>query len=291
MDLNDLLTKRNIDPEHVLVLRHRPPELPLQEALPWLAADRPENYNAYQQSPRSVLVEAKMLKAEYIASFIGLTPGRAIFVGLYRNTGSHVLSSEQYCQHPLKQEQYRIAEKDIFAYARPGIRWFDLQLMDDYQDWKGKLEVVWPGTDRAWHRWAKSNQFRIHAIHPDSILTPALPEWDTLVLSWEQLQVIPTVWQTHLSQWRCIYYIFDKGTGKGYVGSAYGHDNLLSRWKGYAASGHGGNVLLRRLDHKNFEFSILQRVSQDAAAEDVIQVENSWKTRLHARQPYGLSDN
>ena len=40
-------------------------------------------------------------------------------------------------------------------------------------------------------------------------------------------------------------YIFDVAIAKGYVGAAYGTDNILGRWLNYADSGHGRNRLLR----------------------------------------------
>jgi len=102
---------------------------------------------------------------------------------------------------------------------------------------------------------------------------------------------LPSRLKADLSQWRGIYYIFDETDGKGYVGSAYGADNLLGRWRNYAATGHGGNSLLRRRDPRRFRFSILQRVSPDMDADDVIQLEGKWKERLHTRAPQGLNDN
>jgi hypothetical protein len=45
-------------------------------------------------------------------------------------------------------------------------------------------------------------------------------------------------------EWRGIYYIFDVSDGKGYVGSAYGNDDLLGRWMNYTSVGHGGNRLI-----------------------------------------------
>jgi hypothetical protein len=80
-----------------------------------------------------------------------------------------------------------------------------------------------------------------------------------------------------------------KSDGKAYVGSAYGDGNLLGRWLTYAASGHGGNSLLKR-DPKNFQFTILQRVSPDMEADEVIKLESTWKERLHTRQPFGLTE-
>jgi hypothetical protein len=101
------------------------------------------------------------------------------------------------------------------------------------------------------------------AILQDSALDAAIPLWDEILLTWEELAVLPTRWRSALAQWRGIYYIFDTSDGKGYVGSAYGEGNLLGRWLNYAASGHGGNTQLRKRDPKTFRFSILQRISPD----------------------------
>ena len=86
-----------------------------------------------------------------------------------------------------------------------------------------------------------------------------MKKWDELDLAWNQLGILPKRWQAKLAEWRGIYYIFDASDGKGYVGSAYGADNLLGRWRNYAASGHGGNRLLRERDPQGFRFTILER--------------------------------
>jgi hypothetical protein len=76
VDLNDLLTKEDIDPRQVIVLRHRPREPELRKVLPWLAAEKPDVFNAYQQAQYERL-EKSMLRAKYIASFIGPEAGNA----------------------------------------------------------------------------------------------------------------------------------------------------------------------------------------------------------------------
>ena len=76
-----------------------------------------------------------------------------------------------------------------------------------------------------------------------------------------------------------------------YVGSAYGAENLLGRWRHYGASGHGGNRLLRQRDPTNFRFTILELVSPTMPSEEVQLLESNWKERLHTRQPHGLNDN
>jgi hypothetical protein len=114
---------------------------------------------------------------------------------------------------------------------------------------------------------------------------------DNIVLRWDELGVLPTQRKSALAQWRGMYYILDASDGKGCVGSAYGDGNLLGRWQSYAASGHGWNTLLRKHDPGGFRFSILQRVSPDMDACDVIVLEGTWKGRLHTRAPHGLNDN
>lgn len=54
-------------------------------------------------------------------------------------------------------------------------------------------------------------------------------------------------WRTALSSVAGVYLISDSASGKLYVGSACGEGGIWQRWCQYVASGHGGNVELRRL--------------------------------------------
>lgn len=143
---------------------------------------------------------------------------------------------------------------------------------------------------QSWWRWAARNSFLVDSILPERAFVRAPPEWHEIVLSWEELKALPTPWKAKLSEWRGVYFILDQSDGKGYVGSAYGSENILGRWSGYAAGGHGGNSELRKREPRDFRFSILERVSPDMAAADVIRIEDSWKRRLHTRV-FGLNKN
>jgi hypothetical protein len=291
MKLNDLLRGEDIDPERVLVLRHRPSEPELNKVLPWLAAEKPEVFNAYQQT-QSEKVEKAMLSASYVASFIGREAGKALFVGLYSIGASKPLTFEQYWQVPAYVEMKAFGMQGFRREeGRSTVLWFDLVPTAFYADWKGKLIVRWPPPERSWWRRAHRNDMPVLAILQDSALDGAMRPWNEITLTWAELTVLPTRLRSALSQWRGIYYIFDTSDGKGYVGSAYGNGNLLGRWLNYAASGHGGNTQLRKRDAKNFRFTILQRVSPDMEADDVISLDNTGKQRLHSRQPFGLNDN
>ncbi len=295
MNLNDLLRAKNVDPGQVLVFRHRPFEPELNKVLPWLAAEKPDVFNAYQQTQGEKLegTMQELVGVGHVASFIGREPGKALFVGLYAIAGSKALNLDEFWQVPAFKEMKAfgmrgwVPEDD----GRQSVLWFDLVLTGFYASWKGKLVVEWPPPERSWWRRAHRNDMPVLSVLEDSALEAAMPDWGDIELSWEQLGILPKPWTVKLSEWRGIYYIFDTSDGKGYVGSAYGDGNLLARWLGYAAIGHGGNRLLKGRDPRHFRFSILQRVSPDMEPDEIIRLESSWKERLHTRHPLGLNDN
>ena len=55
-------------------------------------------------------------------------------------------------------------------------------------------------------------------------------------------------------------------------------------------TGHGENVGLRQSEATNLRFSILQRTSPDLEPADIIELEATWKARLHTRE-FGLNRN
>lgn len=292
MNFNNLLQEKNINPEHVIVLRHRPYESQLNKVLPWLATTRPDLFNAYQQAQGKKLEKSmnELEKIGYVASFIGQESGKALFIGLYSIARSKPITYKEYWNIKANVELKSLGMIG-FQGERETLLWFDLAPTDFYPLWKGKLVIGWTPPERSWWRRAHKNEFPVYAIHEDSLLESDMPSWDIINLSWEELGVLPTRWKSALSQWRGIYYIFDTSDGKGYVGSAYGKENILGRWLNYAANGSGGNRLLRKRNSQNFRFTILQRVSPDMLPAEIIRLENTWKERLHSRKPFGLNDN
>lgn len=290
MHLTDLLQKHGIPPADVLVVRHRPQEPKLRKTLPWLAAEKPELYNAYQQS-QFPKVEKAFTQAKYIASFIGIDPGTALFAGLYAVKGWHSLGADGYWRIAANKELHDSFGMAGFGGDRPTTLWFDLVLSTEFYDsWRGRLVIRWPGLERSWWRWADRNVFEIMAIREASGFEQVMPVWEELVVTWSELKVLPAKWQASLREWRGIYYILDASDGRGYVGAAYGNENILGRWLNYGQSGHGGNKELRTRDSKNFQFSILQRVSPDMPSDEIIRLERTWKSRLHTRE-FGLNEN
>lgn len=290
MEFNDLLNRDQFDPKEVLVLRHRPWETEFRRVLPWLANDRPDLFNAYQQT-QTRNVERAMHRATYVASFVGHEAGRAVFVGLYENQDSKPLTYKQYWKVPAILELSDLGMSGFDeSDERETIDWFELKLLKFRQEWKGRLIVDWPGLERSWYRWSDRNVVPISAILEESMLDKEMPEWNELVLTWNELKLLPRKWRITLSQWRGIYFILDATDGRGYVGAAYGKDNILGRWLNYASTRHGGNKQLKKRDPDNLRFSILQRVSPDMEQDDIVNLEAKWKVRLHTRE-FGLNDN
>jgi GIY-YIG catalytic domain len=230
-----------------------------------------------------------MQRADYVASFIGHEAGKAPFIGLYRRGKWRPMTYEQYWRKPEYKEMGVFGMRG-FVGERESILWFDLKLTDFHKEWKGRLVVDWPPPELAWWRWADKNRIPVFAIHERSILDAEMPPWDEMKFSWKELKLLPAKWQIALRQWRGIYFIFDKSDGKGYVGSAYGKENILGRWLNYAKRGHGGNKELRKRDPSHFRFSILQLGAPDTDPTEIRRLESSWKDRLHTRE-FGMNEN
>jgi len=298
MLFNQLLAEQNIDPASVLALRHtpKPEDGELRKVLPWLADDDPDVFNAYQ-STQTEKVEATMLRAKYVASFIGLekrkdsTEQAAVFVGLYKIGDHRPLTYTQFWERSAYQKMKGYGMQGFVEGSRSSVLWFDLTIIDFYKKWKGKLIIEWPRPAIRWYRFAGNADFPIVAILEDSALHGAMPDWKDCIWTRAELSALPSKWRERLSQWRGIYYVFDQSDGKGYVGSAYGEDNILGRWDYWAATGHGGNVHLRERSPENFTFSILELVAQSSDKNAVVDLETNWKKRLHTRLPFGLNGN
>jgi len=291
LTFNQALDDARVDLSDVLVFRHRPYESSLNRVFDWIAAERPDLYNCYQ-STHGPRVEAALSRAKYVASFIRFGGGSAMFVGLHEIRSYREITTAACIARPAHQELMSLGMIGIKATdKRTHLLDFDLHTLPWHAEWKGRLVIGWPPPDRSWWRRAHKNVFPIEAICIESQFAKRMPEWNELVLGWHELAVLPSAWAAALGQWRGIYLITDISDGRQYVGSAYGSENILQRWRGYARTGHGGNKHLRNRNPSNFRFAILQRLSPDLSDTEVISAESGWKEPLLTRWPHGLNDN
>jgi len=294
MDLKDLLRLNGIDPDakqEILLLRHRP-EDPLAQAMPWIITERRDLFEVYQSVPGNRV--AGLQYAKYAVVCIGLTPGRAHFIGLYEVGAHRTLDMNAFWAIPENQElaglgYVGLTDQEVEKYGP--VRQYDLKLLNFYPDWCGRLIIGYPPPERSWFRWVDRGQFPVLAVNEDSAFEKPPPDWRAIDLSYAELAVMPKTWRARLAEWRGIYLIFDESDRMAYVGSAYGRENILGRWRAYASGGHGGNRDLKGRDPTRFRFTILERLAPDLPAEEVITRENTWKERLHTRAPLGLNAN
>lgn len=288
LDFNTLLKLVDVDPSDTLIVRHVPIEKSLKRVLPWLVVERPDLWLTYQRIQWKTLEKA-MMKGKVIASFIGQESTAATFAGLYQIGDYEVLDYAGYSSFPGNRELEELGMSGRTP-DMPDCLAFELEALPHYCDWIGRLTITWPTPYQQWWRWAARGTFPVQSIETESRFVRGMPDWQDLVLSWNELQCLPTSWKAALGQWRGVYLIYDVTRRAGYVGSGSGADNILGRWSDYARTGHGGNRELRDSAPADLNFSILQRTSPDLDPADVINLENSWKARLHTRQ-FGLNAN
>jgi hypothetical protein len=165
--LSEILLEQGIDPEKVLVFRHTPKEPLLHKEFPRLAMERPDLFNAYQQS-QSRNVEKQLENATYLASFIGRGAGRAAFVGLYKCGNREPLTVTELWEIPENRELRRYGYGGFTGKdGRSSILWFNLKLDRLRTERMGNFVIKWPGREINRSKWANKHTFLImEGTHP-----------------------------------------------------------------------------------------------------------------------------
>lgn len=136
----------------------------------------------------------------------------------------------------------------------------------------------------------------VKEVLPEKYNTYHFPGYDNVNISWKELShLIKTPnWETALRNQKGVYLLTDKGTGKKYVGSAYGENMIYARWDCYIKTCHGNNNKLTKLSadyiKNNFYFSILETFNSNVSDDVIIARENYWKEVLDTRK-HGYNDN
>lgn len=176
---------------------------------------------------------------------------------------------------------------------------YDLEETSILSDLKNRLVIDWGKGTIKWYQNGTNNKDVIY-IKKESRYD--FPGYENLVLNFEGLnQVINNSdlysnWYESLSSVYGIYLITDTSNGKLYVGSAYGCDGILGRWREYIKTKHGGNKKLMALlkenpdKYKDFQFSILQICPKTAIIDDVITLESLYKKKFKSID-FGMNDN
>ena len=275
----------------------------LQELLPFLAKNQNE-FKVHcatpngENNPLSIWLSGqdnftkdqniqtkKNFERNYILSFCEINKnGEWLFVGIYKSSGV----------------------KEIIKDKNTGkeLNIYDTELIEEGKEFIGKLVVGFdlkeesPSAARQRYRYLESllDKMEVLELKREKVKVE-FPGYDNVNVTWRELEsLIETpVWKTALENQKAVYLIVDTKTGKKYVGSAYGNNMLLGRWRNYIANGHGGNKLLKPLDFEyikeNFKYSILEIFKSSVDDEIIRNRESFWKEVLLTRGEFGYNDN
>lgn len=286
----DLLRLAGLEPAHVNVMLHSPRHKEFAKVLPTLVHTRRAALDMYQATHNQPAERVLKQGRPFVAVFVRIGHGRLVFAGLYRNNGwqdrpwGEVLADPeaQFLRHT-----YGVFEEDAVNDPTQPIAFFNFTLAEPLQDLIGRL-VIGATLTQSYIRLAENLDSPVLSILEHGIAETPPPEWRLMTVTTAFLGAMPHGWTSRLTQWRGIYLIVDESDGARYVGSAYGVDNFLGRWRAHVAGDVGVTVQLRHRNPATFRFSILERVSPDMPAEEVIALEQTWMTRLHTRT-FGLN--
>ena len=175
---------------------------------------------------------------------------------------------------------------------------YEYQDLPQYQKYVGRLIIKYKNKAQTMIRKAESviDDCYISQILPDTFDNDLFPGYEKVSISWNEMSRVieKENWKTALQNQKGIYLITDVINGKMYVGSAYGENMILGRWRAYVMNGHGGNVGIKKLSFEyikqNFRYSILDIYKSTTDDQTIINRESWWKDVLQSRQ-FGYNEN
>ncbi|MBY6166832.1 GIY-YIG nuclease family protein [Pseudooceanicola nitratireducens] len=293
MLFQDLLRLHDIPEQDVALCLHKPADPIVRRAVRVLAQERPDLFEAYQ-STHAPQPEATVRARGFMASFIATSDGEVTFAGLFRREIGPILSLDDWLGDDVRREMLQRVDghrSDLVqvALGLVGRALFALSRVDRFASLEKRLICHDPG-GRAYMRLAETTPLEVLELSRVDRISPPMPEWTELSLSCEEIRQLPAEWAVALRNWRGIYLIVDERDGQRYVGSAYGQENLLGRWRNHVARDRGVTRDLQSRDPATFRFSVLELLAPTAVVEDVVARENSWKLRLDTRR-HGFNGN
>ncbi|MCA1286516.1 GIY-YIG nuclease family protein [Salipiger bermudensis] len=293
MLFQDILRLNEISEREVALCLHKPSDPVIRRTLAVLAEERADLFDAYQAT-HGELAEATVRSRRYFASFLSLIPGEATFLGLFEREIGPVLTEQDWLRDErLRDMNQRVdghrATVEEKARQLAGRTFFNLHRLPVTSAFEKRLTCRDPG-GRNYLRRADTTPLEVLEYAREGRVAPPMPQWRELALTRAELSTLPRDWEITLRAWRGVYLIVDEEDGARYVGSAYGLDNLLGRWRQHIAGDRGITVELSKRSPARFRFSILELVSPTAPDQDVIAAETTWKLRLDTLR-FGLNEN
>lgn len=175
---------------------------------------------------------------------------------------------------------------------------YDYEDLPENEKYVGRLIVKYKNKAQTLIRKADSiiDECYVSQILPDTFDNDLFPGYDKVNVSWDELSRVieKDNWKTALQNQKGVYLLTDISNGKHYVGSAYGENMILGRWRAYVKNGHGGNSGLKKLDFNHiknsFRYSILDIYKSTTNDLTIIERENWWKEVLQSKR-FGYNEN
>lgn len=274
--LQELLQPRGLDlSTRIKMARHQEKGYDMNALL---SASQFDVFQAFQRKP--------VFECDSVVSFIAEDGTRARLVGVY-----HVAGRRDPGSTPVPAEF-------LYRYMDVSHNYFyELKCDSRFDDLARRVVVDWGA--RTWHQWFVDRE--VLEVLPRGYVKE-FPGYLDFVLNYPELVEIvehPAAnreWHQMLRAVAGIYLITDQQTGDQYVGSAYGAEGVLGRWRTYTAQPHGGNLRLRELleqdsnRHRGFQFTLLRTLDKSLSKNEVFAVEATYKRKLGSRV-FGLNAN
>lgn len=251
LDFADLLGKASISPVNIRMLRHQA-RGPAGRTPFTLWRDDIGQFDEYQavQAPAN----RTKLNAPVWASFV-VTPARTtLFVGLYGASRVGIAPADRI--DPLSRQADQ-------AWSGIAYDQYALRPLEELSSYIGRLMVDWGPGMRSWIQRADRQPKTIVEILR-AFREPDYPGHMRFLRQLSDLEAMPPAWAAVLRASRGVYLLTCPRTHQQYVGSASGEGGFLSRWLGYLATGHGGNVALKSRDPSDYQVSILEVCASSA---------------------------
>jgi hypothetical protein len=270
---NDILRSEGIDVTHVRLVRHldtgrRDPTI--------YAAWRSPNGRQLVEEYQRIQARRVFHIGDIVASFV-VTPRprpETLFLGLYHVTGVNLCGPD--------------ARDPIYGNNVAGLHRYDLTRDKGLAQYVDRLSIDWGRGTRAWVQSAARQPKAVRALMDRE--DPPFPGFSQFCIDVDEVPGLYASWQQRLREVKGIYVLVDKDTGHQYIGSAKGEESLLARFMAYAATGHGGNVELRRRKAARYQVGVLEIVNLALPDRRIEEIEAWWKRKLLTRE-FGLNRN
>src|SRR5690606_9268592 len=175
---------------------------------------------------------------------------------------------------------------------------YEYEGLPKYEMYVGRLIVKFKNRVQTLIRNAESviDSCYVSQILPDTFDNDLFPGYDKVNISWKEMKRVleKDNWKTALQNQKGVYLLTDASNGKMYIGSAYGENMILGRWRSYLKTGHGGHVGLRRLtyDHTKqiLRYAMLNKYKGTTGYQLILSRESWWKGTLQNRE-FGYNEN